>query len=115
VETKVLDLGDFIPETYKLCFTINGHKYEFEYGEATVDEVLRLMFEDTEAKDIMERQRNVVVEFLVKHAAGKVNEKQLREDLATVPYMSGREGLDISTIYQTIRSRHAKKNSNGAA
>ena len=105
----IVDLMDFIPEEFTLRFSINKHKYEVSYGEASVDEVLKMLVDPKapENEDFIDKARRSVVEFLVKHAA-KDGEK-LREDLKLVPYKSTREGLDIVTLKEHIEQRHKKK------
>ncbi len=89
-EPIILDLGDFIPETYLVRFSIDGRKYEVSYAEARVDEVLPLLLEAGEAKDVKQQavnRRKLVTElFCANCTAG--DPEQLRQDLALLPYTS---------------------------
>lgn len=105
METQVVDLGSFVTKTFSLKFTINEHPYSFEYTEATVDEVFRLMVEPNEA-DPITKVRNAVTEFLCRRVSEDKRDI-LRKDLQTLPYKG--QGLDISTIYDALQLRYQKK------
>jgi len=109
--SKVMDLEDFIPETYTLRVALNGHKYEFEYGEATVDEVLKLLLKGEE-DNAVDKTRSVVVEFLTAHIK-EGDSEQLGKDLKDVPYKSTRNGTDIMTLYAAIQQRFEGKKNDG--
>lgn len=107
----IMDLGDFIPETYVLTFGINGHSYEVRYAEARVDEVLPLLLEATEQKPVPElirARRAYVTELFTKNLVVG-DPVQLAEDLKLLPYSSQRDGLDIYRLYVETQSRVKKK------
>lgn len=107
----IMDLPDFIPEEYKLNFSISGHKYRVEYEEAHVDEVLKMMMlgqEGEEDTDYLERQRKTVTEFLTKHCK-EGDKDQLKKDLNKVPYTSKRDSLSILQLLSKINMRDTKK------
>jgi len=106
--SDVVDLGDFIPKTFKIRFSIEGREYRFEFGEATVDDVLKLLLEGGK-EDTMQEARRITAEFLVKHAPEGTDREQLKKDLELVPYQSQRGELDISKLYTVIRQRYQKK------
>lgn len=103
-----MDLGDFIPEMFDFGFTINGHKYRFQFPEATVDETLRLMWATSEGEDAIAKVRRVVADFLTSHVAD-AEKTQLSADLALVPFKSGRGQLDITTLLSVIQGSVKKK------
>ncbi len=107
----IMDLGDFIPEQYSILFSIDGRKYEVQYLEARVDEVLPLLVEAGKAEDIsdqMKHRRQLVTELFVNNLV--VGEpEQLKADLLLVPYTSLRGGLDILRMYAETQSRIKKK------
>lgn len=106
------DLGSFIPESYELKFSISGHSYRFSYGEATVDDMLKLMLAEDEGKDFVDKSRVTVEAFLCKNLV-EGDAKQLAEDLKIVPYKSKRGELDIMGILEAINGRFKKKEAVG--
>jgi hypothetical protein len=114
-EPIILDLGDFIPETYLVRFSIDGRKYEVSYAEARVDEVLPLLLEAGESKDLKQQaqsRRKLVTElFCANCTAG--DPEQLRKDLALLPYTSLRDSLDILKLYVEVQARVKKKSDLG--
>jgi len=104
-----MDLGDFIPEDYKISFSIKGSKYRFAFAEASVDEVLKTILKG-EATDIPS-QRAMALAFLQSHIA-EGDKDQLAKDFALLPFQSKREALDVLTIISIINGR-VKKNETG--
>jgi len=105
---KIMDLGDFMAKDYPVRFSLNGHEYNFVLAEATVDEVLSMMYETNGTETLPVLTRRIVTEFLVNHADPKVKD-QLREDLATVPYKSPNGGMDLMKLNMAIQQRYEKK------
>jgi hypothetical protein len=114
-EPIIIDLHDFIPETYLLRFSIDGRKYEIAYAEARVDEVLPLLLEASDSKDVVKQaasRRSLVTElFCMNCAVG--DPVQLRSDLALLPYTSLRDSLDILKCYVEVQARVKKKSGLG--
>lgn len=107
----VVDLFDFVPETYTVRFSIDGYPYVIRYGEARVDEVLEMML-DTASEESIEKQmhkRREIVEKLFCNNVVEGDKEQLRQDLKLLPYRSLREEMDIFTLYLNIQSRVKKK------
>ncbi len=105
-----MDLGDFIPENYLLRFSIDERKYEIAYAEARVDEVLPLLLEAGDAKDIKkqaENRRKLVTEMCCANCTVG-DPVQLRSDLTLLPYTSLRDSLDILKLYVAIQARVKK-------
>ena len=111
----IMDLADFVPETYVIRFAIEGRPYEVRYAEARVDEVLQLLLESTEKKplaELIQSRRKYVTELFVQNLVVG-DPAQLAEDLKLLPYTSLRDGLDIYVLYVETQSR-VKKKPNGA-
>lgn len=109
----VFDLPDFTPETYEIRFSINGNRYLFRYGEAKVDEVLKLMAAVDDTTDFIARSRATVEGFLTSNCVDGDRDK-LKEDLKLVPYRSQRQSLDIIGIMNALNQRFKKKEGVGA-
>lgn len=107
-----MDLGDFIPEAYTLRFKISDHAYEFQFAEASVDEVLTLMALQAEKEDFIEKDRRALLSFLSHHMT-RGSPEHLEKDLAAVPYSSKRDSLDIMKILGAVNARFKKKDDMG--
>lgn len=107
-DTKIVDLGDFIPQKIKIGFSVNGRRYDFDFMEATVDDVLRIMAETPEGKDenMIDLVRRTVASFFEQIAPAGTDLKQLRSDLDAIPYLSGTGGLDMKTLHAAIQNNY---------
>ena len=94
-------------ETFDFGFSINGHKYRFQFTEATVDETLRMMWASDD-QDRIGKVRRVVSDFLKSHLA-EGDPAIFMEDLKLVPFKSGRGEMDISTLFEIIQGAVKKK------
>jgi len=108
-EQVFMDLGDFTEETYEVAFRINGHSYRFSYGEASVDEVLRFLWDEQEStRNVIDRARAIVESFLCGHVV-EGDKDQLAIDLKSLPYVSLRGSLSIQQLSNLIQTRIKKK------
>lgn len=103
-----MDLPDFIPENFDFSLSISGHRYRFQYPEATVDEVLKMLWAAADQEDHISKVRRVVGDFLSAHVS-EGDDKQLIEDLKLLPYKSTRGGLDVSTLFERMQTAIKKK------
>jgi hypothetical protein len=109
-EQIFVDLGDFVPAEYGFAFSVQGRRYVVEYGEVRLDDFLRMLATETEAKasELYERRRKIVTDFVTKHLTSG-DPEQLKTDLATMPYVSFRGSLAVGQIYEQIQKGIKKK------
>lgn len=112
-DSSIIDLPDFIAENYTIKFKINGNAYQFNYGEATVDELLRIAWQKTrtEGIDMIEMERRILSAFL-KKVITHGDPEQLDKDLLTMPYNRPAAPNDINRLMRLIETR-VKKNESG--
>jgi hypothetical protein len=108
-ELIAMDISDFVPEEYELPLTISGHFYRFQWGEAAVDEVLRMILNPKE-EDQIKNQRHTATTFLLNHLV-EGEKEQFAIDMAKVPYQSKRNGLSVMALMDAINGRVKKKES----